>query len=488
MNWLDRAIAAFSPRAGLRRATARGALKALAHYNAASVSRRSPTVRPVSGDADAISQGVRRRIMYSARDVVRNNATARRAVQVLVNNIVGTGIEPKLISDDASLAEAWKIRAAQLNSLAFDVQGASTLAGIQRLAVEAMITDGEALILWPDDDRGRGQCQVRVLEPEYLVDSLNGLAAIAGHVIYDGIEYDAAGRVVAYHLYDEHPDSAVWLSPRRADGYSRVDAARVIHLYRIDRPGQRRGVSWFASVLDDLVALSDNDEAQMMRQKIAACMAVFWRSEKSPENAGIPKTLSPGLIQQIGADDEVSFANPPDVTGYDDFARIHLRRIAAGLGITYESLTGDLSSVNFSSARIGRIEMSQNIEAVQWTLVMPRLCAPLARWILQGWALAEPLRLGALRTARLDWTPPLPVIADPKMETQVAINRIEAGLSSRPAEIRKLGYEPSEIDAEISADTEMRRSLTDLKTAVKAEAPVEQAVKSALEERELDAA
>lgn len=487
MNWLDRAIASVSPRAGLRRATARGALQALAHYNAASVSRRSPGVRPVSGDADAVAQGVRRRIMFSVRDVVRNNPTARRAVQVLVNNIIGTGIEPKLISNDDALNAAWKLRAARLDSVAFDTQGASTLAGIQRLAVETMITDGEALVLWPDDARGGGHCQVRVLEPEYLNDTLQGRADIEGNYILDGIEYDGSGRVAAYHLYDEHPDSAVWQGPLGGMEYTRVDASRVIHLYRMDRTGLRRGVSWFAPVLDDLVALADNDEAQMMRQKIAACFAAFWRSEKAPESAGVPKALSPGLIQQIGADDEVTFASPPDVTGYDDFARIHLRRIAAGLGITYESLTGDLSNVNFSSARIGRIEMSQHIEAIQWTLVMPRLCAPLARWILQGWGYAEPGRLGELRQARLDWTPPPPVIADPKTETQVSVQRIEAGLASRHGEIRRMGYEPDVIDAEIAADTEIRRSLTDLKSAPKAEPPVETDEENTINERTVDA-
>jgi lambda family phage portal protein len=422
------------------------------------------------------------------RDVVRNNPTAKRALQVLVNNIIGTGIEPKLITDDEGLKQAWKARAERLDSLAFDVAGVSTLAGIQRLAVEAMVTDGEALILWPDDIASGGHCQVRVLESEYLNDTLSGRAENPLNTIYNGIEYDLAGRVVAYYLFDQHPDSAIWLGPLGGYDYSRVDASRVIHLYRLDRPTQRRGVSWFAPVLDDLVALADNDEAQLMRQKIAACFAAFWRTSSTAENAGVPTTLSPGLIQQIGDDDEVTFASPPDVTGYDDFARIHLRRIAAGLGITYEALTGDLSNVNFSSARIGRIEMSQAVEAMQWTLVLPRLCAPLAAWILQGWAHAEPGLIGALRKARLGWTPPPPVIADPKTETTVSTLRIEAGLSSRHGEIRRMGYEPAEIDAEIVADTEMRRSLTDLKSAPKAPLPEDQDADTTPEERNLDAA
>lgn len=467
MSLLEKAIAVINPRAALRRATARQALQVLANYNAATVPQRSPSIRAVAGDSDAVAERQRRKIMLSVRDAVRNNPTARRAVQVLVNNIVGTGIEPKLITNDDALRAAWPARARALDSVTFDILEAATLAGIQRLAVETMVTDGEALILWSDDPTRDAHCRVRVLEPEYLVDTLQGAApGASGHVIYDGIEYDAAGRVVAYHLYDEHPDSAVWTGQRLGSNrYSRVDASRVIHLYRMDRPGQRRGVSWFAPVLEDLVALAENDAAQLMRQKIAACFAAFWRSDKDPEVADIPKTLSPGLIQQIGIEDEVSFANPPDVTGYDDFAKIHLRRIAAGLGITYESLTGDLSNVNFSSARLGRIEMSQNVEAWQWALVMPRLCAPLATWILRGWAMANPELVRALQGARLEWTPPPPVIADPKTETAVSIDRIEAGLASRHGEIRRMGYEPAVIDEEIAADMSTRRALTDLKSA-----------------------
>jgi len=463
MNLLDRAIAAVSPQTGLRRAQARMSLEAMANYRASTITRRSPSVRAVAGDADAVAAVARRQIALSARDVVRNNAVAERAVQVLVNAIIGTGIEPKLVSDDAGLREGWKVKLRQLDTVQIDADGLSTLAGLQRLMVRAMIIDGEALMILPRESGPNGLVQVRVLEADFLDDRRQGRAENTANALYDGIEYGPDGRVVAYHLYDDHPGSAVWKPDWKGMTSSRVTADRVIHLFRPDRPGQRRGVSWFAPVLDDLVALADNDEAQMMRQKIAACFAAFWRTEKQGEAAGIPPKLAPGLIQQIGADDEVVFANPPEVTGYDDFARIHLRRIAAGLGITYESLTGDLSGVNFSSARIGRMEMAANVEAWQWTLVMPRLCAPLADWILRSWAYADPGKISGLREARIAFTPPPPAIADPKTEIQVAVQKVEAGLSSRAAEIRKLGYEPAEIDAEITADTPMRQSLAALK-------------------------
>ena len=486
MRFLDRAIAALSPRAGLRRAHARAllsTLEATAHYRAASIPRRSASVRPVAGDADAVAGAARQQITLSVRDVVRNNPLAARAVQVLVNAIVGTGIEPKLISKDDELQGEWKASLLPLlDSTSIDADDRSTLAGLQRLMVRAMVIDGEALMILPRETGPGGIFQVRVLEAEYLDDRMQGRAENPANAVYDGIEYGPDGRVVAYHLYDEHPGSMLWRPDWKGLSSSRVPADRVIHLFRQDRPGQRRGVSWLAPVLDDLVALADNDEAQLMRQKIAACFAAFWRTEKLPEAAGIPGKLAPGLIQQIGHDDEVSFANPPDVTGYDDFAKIHLRRIASGLGITYEALTGDLSNVNFTSGRLGRIEMSQNVEAWQWTCVMPGLCAPMGTWFLRSWAYANPPKIPAIAAARIGYTPPPPVIADPKNETQVAVQKIEAGLSSRPAEIRKLGYDPAEIDAEIRRDAEMRRDLAVLR------APSRAAELAAEEkERELDA-
>lgn len=469
MNLLDNVIAALSPARGVRRARDRAAL---AHYRAASAPRRNATIRAVSGDADAAASGFRRPVREAVRDVVRNNATAARALEVLVNIIVGTGIEPKLVSADPELQKAWPAMRLLLDSTAIDADGVSTLAALQRLMVRMMIADGEALMVLPKESGPDSFFQVRVLESDYLDDRLQGRALGTLNSLYDGIEYGPDGRVVAYHLYDEHPGSAVWHPDWKGLTSSRVEADRVIHLYRIDRAGQRRGVSWFAPVLEDLVQLAYNDEAQMLRQNIAASFTAFWKSEKATEAVGIPTKLAPGLIQQIGADDEVLFSDPPEVTGYDDFARIHLRRVAVGLGLTYEELSGDLTGVNFSSARIGRLPEGQCVEAWQWTLVMPRLCAPMAKWFLRSWAYEEPSLISALHAAHIVHTPPPPVIADPKAETGVAVDRIEAGLSSRHSEIRKLGYDPIEIDAEITKDQAMRRDLAALKSPSKEPQPV----------------
>lgn len=456
---LDRVIGWVAPAAGLRRARDRSALRALAHYDAADLPRRSNRVRTVTGDFDAVATGARESLTLITRDMLRNSATAIRAQSVIVNNVIGTGIEPRLICDDPGVVDDFSALARHLESPSIDHDGVNTLAGLQRLAFSALVGDGEVLIVFP------GAGKIRVLEIDYLDDRMQGPIGRGGNVVFDGIEYRSDGSIAAYHLFDEHPGSPILGAGLKGFQSRRVEASQVIHLYRADRPGQRRGVTWFAPVLSDIESLAANDEAQMMRQRIAALFAVFWRSDAKSASAGIPTKLSPGLIQQIGSDDDVQFANPPEVTGYDDFARIHLRRIAAGLGISYEALTGDLTGVNFSSARLGRIEMGQNVESWQWTLAIPRLCAPIGAWILKDWALRDPSPslIRALARARIEWTPPPPVIADPKTETQVSVARIEAGLTSRRAEIRKSGYDPAALDAEIDADMDRRRALSALK-------------------------
>jgi capsid protein len=43
--------------------------------------------------------------------------------------------------------------------------------------------------------------------------------------------------------------------------------------------------------------------------------------------------------------------------------------LAAGVGLTYELLTGDLSQVNYSSIRAGLIEFRRRMEALQWQVL-----------------------------------------------------------------------------------------------------------------------
>jgi lambda family phage portal protein len=276
--------------------------------------------------------------------------------------------------------------------------------------------------------------------------------------VIDGVEFGPTGRVVAYHLFPQHPGS-VWRKIRMES--VRIPAADIIHVRRVDRPGQVRGVSWFAPVMMTLGDLSDYQEGEILKQKVAALMAGFLESDsvidgeiaaKSPEDeaedVGLGE-IGPGTLTELPQGMKVTFTDPPTVNGYSPFMRQTLASIAMGLGITYEALAGDLSGVNFSSARMGRMEMDRNIETWQQLVMIEQFCRGIERWVKEAWVLKP--KLGPADFA-LTWTAPRRPLIDPTKEVPAMIKEVNAGLTSRQRAQRQLGRDPDVIEREITED------------------------------------
>jgi lambda family phage portal protein len=462
MNFLDRAIAAVAPRIGADRARAR---LSIMHYDAATVGRRGASWRSRGTDADAAGSK-RERMSFVSRDMVRNNPFALSGQQVIVNNTVGDGIIPKITCpEDVVGSEDLRKRGLKLiedfiDTTCIDALGRQNLYGLQRLAMNSIVDAGEVLILREFKNAPRGKktfnLRLRVLEPDYL-DDLQDRAFADGGYIRNGIEYDKTGQRTAYHLYDEHP-GAEWF---RGVGWNsksrRVPAADVLHIFRQDRPGQQRGVTWFAPITLALQDLGEYQDAQQMRQKVAACFSAFHRrstarGEGETQLEGLGGTLSPGLIQEIASDEEITFANPPDVGGYDQVMRQGLLSIAAGLGITYEEFVGDLLNVNFSSGRMGRMKMDRNVSSWQWLMLIPQMMNPIGTWIKEEWALCDAEHMHQIMACSFNWVPPHRMLVDPAREIPALNAAVRAGFESRQGVVRKLGHDPERLLEEQSED------------------------------------
>jgi len=465
MNILDRAIAAVSPQRGMQRARAR---LAIMHYDAATVGQRASSWRATGTDADAAA-GKRGRMAFVARDMVRNNPFALSGQQVITNNVVGDGIIPKIVAPEemtgakALRTEGLDLIERYLDTTAIDAFGRQNLYGLQRVAMNTIVDAGEVLIqreAAATPQPGKFNLRLRVMEPDYLDSLRDGLLPDGGS-IQDGIEYDEAGERVAYHLFDQHPGTDWFRGVGWRSRSTRVPADRILHIYRQDRPGQQRGVSWFAPVALALQDLVDYQDAQQMRQKIAACFAAFRRrSEQLPADqvSDLGGTLSPGLIQDIAHDEEIFFANPPDVTGYDQVMRQGLLSVATGLGITYEEFVGDLQNVNFSSGRMGRMKMDRNVSSWQWLMLIPQMLHPIGEWIKEEWALTRPEQARQISACSLAWVPPHRILVDPTREIPALRDAVRAGFASRQGVVRQLGHDPERLleeqkqDAAESAD------------------------------------
>jgi len=464
MNFLDRALSVVAPGAALQRARNRMALSVLtgatARYDAATPGARGKSWNPTASDADAAAAGQRARLSFVARDMIRNTAFAVRGQQVIVNNVVGDGIIPKVVTKDKATRDALlSVIEDHLDTTSIDASGRNNLYGLQRLAMNTIVDSGEVIIRRRMRRRGDGLAlpfQLEVLEPDYLDTTMSGRLRNGNEVI-EGIEFNEIGKRVAYYLHKDHPGNYGYRSSRES---SRVDASNILHIFRQDRPGQKRGVSWFAPIAMNLQDMADHQDAQLMRQKIAACFAAFRVSlDGDPldgDATGLSQSLIPGRIQQLAPGEDIRFASPPGVESYDEFTRSVLRAVAAGLGVTYEALTGDLSNVNFSSARMGRMEMDRNISTWQWTMLVPQMLQPIGKWVVDDWMLINQRFIPGVK---LEWVPPHRILVDPTREIPALGKKVSLGLASRSSVIREMGYDPERVIEEIKKDADEEKQL-----------------------------
>ncbi len=420
----------------------------LRKYDAASQSTRTSNWLTQSSDANvAINRPdiIRNR----ARDLIRNNPWAAKGVSVIVNNVIGHGIRPQFMSPRrADVRRAEQLWKAWADTTQCDVNGLTNFYGLQQVAMRAVVESGECIIRFrarQARDNLAVPFQLQVLEPDYLYEYNDGKLDNGGYV-NRGIEYDAIGRRVAYYLYKAHPGASLGRGFSFNNEYSRVPADEVIHLFRIDRPGQERGVSWLSAVIIRLRELDIFEDAYLNRQKLANLFAAFVSTD-NPEDTEEEFTdmseLLSGAMYLMKHGRSVDFSNPPKADDYGPYTLANLKAVAAGLGITYESLTGDLSEVNFSSARMGWQEFGRSIDSWRWQLFIPRFCTRVTDWFSL---------LAGLDGLSSDWTPPARMMVDPARELKPVVESVRAGLTSLPEALRERGYNPEQVLREIAAN------------------------------------
>lgn len=422
-------------------------------YDGAGTGRRSRNAgeMPAMLSAMHVARGP---LLRRARYLVSNNALAASAADAWVAGLIGVGIKPQSGHADAAIRtklnlqfEAWTDDA--------DADGLSDWYGIQSLMVRRMVVDGEAFAaLITDGDRLR----IRLIDPDQVDPSLNRELG-NGRRIVQGIEFDAAGRRVAYHVLPEKPGMPFAVLPLTP---TRIDARDMIHLFRPDVPGQVRGITWLAPVMLRISELDSWRDAQLVRQKIAAILTAF---VTSLDGGGDPMQgvqagstligggLEPGTIKYLDPGQDIKFSTPAGIGAeVIDFARLTEREIAVGMGLPVAVLTGDLSDVNYSSIRAGIVEWRRRTEALQHNVIAFQALRPVWR----RWATLEVLsgRAGGTVEAALPVKHITPRVhwVDPVKDVKAELDAIAGGLMSRREAVTSRGVDVEALDAEIATD------------------------------------
>jgi lambda family phage portal protein len=436
-------------------------MRAAADYEAAAMTRRTTGWSPVASDVNTLVFRNADTLRSRSRDMVRRNPWATNALDAFVGNCIGTGIKPQSLHTDAEQRE--QIQALWLRwTDEADATGLTDFYGLQALACRSVMEAGECFIrLRPrlPKDGLSVPLQLQLLEAEHL--PTNETRKLEnGNYIRAGIEFNGIGKRVAYHLYREHPGDA--LNPMASTELVRVPAESVLHLFRPIRPGQLRGQPWLTQVLIKLYELDQYDDAELVRKKTAAMFAGFV-TKNAPEDVLVGEGaadasgvaiagLEPGTLQVLLPGEDVKFSSPADVgASYETFMRVQLRSIAAGMGITYEQLTGDLTGVNYSSIRAGLLEFRRRCEQFQHQVIVFQMCRPIWRAWIDAAVLAGALPAGD-GNYDVKWIPPGFAWVDPLKDIKAQIMAVRAGFKSRAEVISEQGYDAEEIDREIAAD------------------------------------
>lgn len=449
---IDRAVAAFSPEAALRRLYARSAIDRMRGYEAASMGRGTAGWRARGNSADqeiALAGPVLRDRM---RDLVRNNPMAAQAVQVLVNNIVGYGIRPRAATGDKNLNQRvdalWRRWERDC-----DEHGHTNFQGILALAVRQMIEGGEVFAIARPTPRRRGghvPLRIELREADHLDASRMDNRA-TGNRIEQGIEFDRKGRRVAYWMFPDHPGGPSTVFARRIES-ERIPAERVAHLFERQRV-QSRGVPWGAPAMRHIRDLDDWQNAELVRKRTEACLVgIVFGAEESEQGIAPAvedadgnriEQFEPGLIAYARNGKDIKFNQPAATSGIGEWLRAQQHLISAGFRVPYALMTGDMSQANFSSTRAGLNEFRRMIEQVQWQTVIPMFCERIWGWFVE-YARTEG-HLPHDGEIIAEWGTPRFESVNPLQDAQADLLEVRSGFSTIPQQIARRGYDPDEI-------------------------------------------
>lgn len=438
-------------------------------YEGAGAGRRWRGVSAITHQGAAMT-AARGPIGRRARALVGNVAIAASARDAWVNNLIGAGIKPQSQHPNPTVR-------AQINA-AFDrwtdqadFDRIADFYGLQAIAAGRMVVEGECFAMPTMDGTEGNPLRIRLFDAEQVdPQRFEILKNNSGRVVA-GIEFDAAGRRTAYHVYRERPEFNYWGSLATV----RISADHMLQVFRPEMPGQVRGLSWFAPVLLSLNDVDQLADAQIMRQKVAALLTGFivnqngdagpFAGDPSSDGSAIDSGLEPGSLKVLAAGQDVRFSDPATIGAESiDFLRLIVRHIAAGLGVPYEILTGDLSQVNFSSIRAGLLEFRRRVETIQNNVVIFQFCRPIwERWLTIAALSGEVDARGFARDPRAflaaKWITPRKEFVDPLKDARAEIEAINAGITSRREAVAARGWDIEQLDVEIAADHERAKRL-----------------------------
>lgn len=462
------------------------------NYAAAQVNRLTQGWSTLSASANSDIHRSLDSVRARSRKLANDDEYVKKWLAMVVTNVVGPSgfrfqarvydgpAKPDTLANNA-IEVAWD---KFCKKGVCDVTGRMGMTGLQQLAIKAAARDGEFLI---QIIRGKNAgnpfgIALQVLDVERLDTGFNRTAERGANAIRMGVELNAYGRPVAYHLKGSHPGEMYQVNTSyEQNARVRIPAEDIIHEFVADRPEQVRGMPWAHAAMIRLNNLGGYEEAAVIAARVGASKMGFFTTpdgqaevvstgveEDGTDSPGLSMDADPGVFQSLPQGVEFQPFNPDYPTAmYADFVKANLRGIASGLGVAYHALANDLEGVSFSSIRSGTLE-----ERDAWMLMqewfaesfLDRVHAEFMQAALAFGQISLP-NGSTLPVAKIDkfsqhaWQPRRWEWVDPLKDIEADIAAINSGLKSPQSVAAKLGLDYEDLLVEIKAAEDMREAI-----------------------------
>ena len=354
----------------------------------------------------AIRPEIRRILRNRARYEVANNSYARGIILTLANDTIGTGPRLQMLLDDP---EANRFVEQEFMVWA-DAIGLAEKLRTMRMARG---DSGEAFAVFTNNPKLDipVQLDLRLLEPDQVATPYGGWFDPR---FIDGIVFDNHGNPLEYHVLKSHPgDNVAWMI--MPTDFDRVPERAVIHYFRADRPGQRRGIPEITPALPLFAQLRRYTLAVIAAAETAADFAAVLYTD-SPANGEADAvepmdivdlerrmaTVLPGgwKLGQVTAEQPA--------TTYGEFKKEILNEIARCLNMPFNIAAGNSSGYNYASGRLDHQTYFKSIRVDQSHIESVILDRILTAWLdeavlIEGY-LPQSLRaLGAVHPHQWFW-------------------------------------------------------------------------------------
>ena len=349
MNLLDRIIGYVAPAAAARRLQARATLQQIMAMSAApnniypqaKTTRTNKVTLSVYKENEA-SSAVTDNLRAQSWRLYRTNPSARKIVRTLQSKVIGRGMHPEPLAMNADgtpneafrdrCKELWKRLNAGFDSRGLPAQGGQTLAGLQRVALQAVILSGDALFrmkpITPAEQTRRDlpiPLTLQLIDSCRLADETEVTSSEipGGSSLFRGIELDEENRRTAYYIRLQ----PAYASANQSGNAVRIPADQMGHLYVEEDIDQLRGVPWFSAALTRTQDTADLEYNVLKSTALAACVVGAYAKPTGATKFGLNASstapddltdgdgntvtkLQPGLLVNTGRDGKFELHSP----------------------------------------------------------------------------------------------------------------------------------------------------------------------------------